>query len=45
VASGLVDYQAALERMEHDVLAIAAGDAPERVWLLEHPPVYLSQTR
>jgi lipoyl(octanoyl) transferase len=44
VASGLVDYQAALERMEHDVLAIAAGDAPERVWLLEHPPVYTAGT-
>jgi lipoyl(octanoyl) transferase len=26
--------------MEARVVAIAAGDAPELVWLLEHPPLY-----
>jgi lipoyl(octanoyl) transferase len=30
--------------MESRVAAIAAGDAPELVWLLEHPPLYTSGT-
>jgi lipoyl(octanoyl) transferase len=44
VSNQLVDYQSALDRMESEALAIAAGDAPERVWLLEHPPVYTAGT-
>ncbi len=30
--------------MEARVAAIAAGEAPELVWLLEHPPLYTSGT-
>jgi lipoyl(octanoyl) transferase len=35
-----VDYQAASDAMEARVAAIRAGEAPELVWLLEHPHVY-----
>ena len=30
--------------MEAQVAAITAGDAPERVWLVEHPPLYTAGT-
>lgn len=40
VSPGLVDYPFAVEAMEARAAAIAAGDAPELVWLLEHPPLY-----
>jgi lipoyl(octanoyl) transferase len=40
VAPGLVDYQSAVQEMEARVAAIAAGEAAERVWLIEHPPLY-----
>jgi lipoyl(octanoyl) transferase len=40
VAPGLVPYEAAVAGMEARVAAIAAGTAAERVWLLEHPPLY-----
>jgi lipoyl(octanoyl) transferase len=30
--------------MDAEVAAIAKGDAPERVWLLEHPPLYPAGT-
>ena len=39
-----VAYQAALEAMDARSAAIASGDAPERVWLLEHPPLYTAGT-
>jgi lipoyl(octanoyl) transferase len=35
-----VDYTAAEAFMEARVAAIAAGEANEMVWLLEHPPLY-----
>jgi lipoyl(octanoyl) transferase len=35
-----VDYAAAVRAMELRAEAIAAGRAPELVWLLEHPPLY-----
>lgn len=44
VAPGLVGYPEALARMEAEVAAIAAGSAPELVWLLEHPPLYTAGT-
>ena len=40
VSSGLVDYPFAVSAMEARASAIAAGEAPELVWLLEHPPLY-----
>ncbi len=42
--SGLTPYPAALAAMTARVAAIRAGAAPERVWLLEHPPLYTAGT-
>jgi lipoyl(octanoyl) transferase len=39
-----IDYQAALDGMDGRVAAIRAGEAPELVWLLEHPPLYTAGT-
>ena len=40
----LVPYREALLAMEARNAAIAAGEAGELVWLLEHPPVYTAGT-
>jgi lipoyl(octanoyl) transferase len=40
VSPGLVDYPVAVTAMEARAAAIAAGEAEELVWLLEHPPIY-----
>ncbi len=39
-----VDYASAIREMEARAAALAAGQAPELVWLLEHPHVYTSGT-
>jgi lipoyl(octanoyl) transferase len=39
-----VDYETALAAMDRRVAAIVAGDAPEQVWLLQHPPLYTAGT-
>ncbi|WP_321337823.1 lipoyl(octanoyl) transferase LipB [Breoghania sp.] len=39
-----VDYPAALAEMEQRAAAIADGAANERVWLIEHPPLYTAGT-
>jgi len=44
VSHGLTDYAAALARMEARAAAVAAGTAPELVWLVEHPPLYTAGT-
>jgi len=44
VSPGLTGYEAALAEMEARAQAIAAGEAPERVWLLEHPSLYTAGT-
>lgn len=44
VADSPVAYQDAVEVMEKRAADIAAGNAPELVWLLEHPPLYTSGT-
>jgi lipoyl(octanoyl) transferase len=44
VSPGLTGYAEALAEMEALADAIAAGRAPERVWLLEHPPLYTAGT-
>lgn len=41
---GLAPYAETLAAMEARAAAIAAGDAPEAVWLLEHPPLYTAGT-
>src|SRR3954447_727882 len=44
VSEVAVPYPEAVAAMEARVAAIAAGDAGELVWLLEHPPLYTSGT-
>ncbi len=44
VAPGLVPYPDAVAAMQARIAAIRAGEAPERVWLLEHPPLYTAGT-
>ncbi|MFD1612995.1 lipoyl(octanoyl) transferase LipB [Sphingomonas tabacisoli] len=44
VSPGLTDYQAAAADMEARAEAIRAGAAPERIWLLEHAPLYTAGT-
>ena len=44
VAASPVGYAEAVERMEQRAAAIAAGTAPELVWLLEHPPLFTAGT-
>jgi lipoyl(octanoyl) transferase len=41
---GLLAYQDALAGMDARAAVIAAGTAPELVWLVEHPPVYTAGT-
>ncbi|MEJ6397876.1 lipoyl(octanoyl) transferase LipB [Yoonia sp. 208BN28-4] len=43
-SKGLTDYTVALAEMEARADAIAAGEAHELIWLLEHPPLYTSGT-
>lgn len=40
LSPGLTDYAAAVAAMEARAAQIAAGEAGELVWLLEHPPLY-----
>ena len=44
VEPGFTDYAAALAEMEARAEAIHAGNASERIWLVEHPPVYTAGT-
>jgi lipoyl(octanoyl) transferase len=44
ISEGLVDYEAAVRRMETLADLIASNDAQECVWLLEHPPLYTAGT-
>jgi lipoyl(octanoyl) transferase len=44
ISDSPVDYLEAVAAMESRAAAIAAQQAPELVWLLEHPPLYTSGT-
>ncbi len=44
VTEGLTDYGTALADMEDRAAAIRTDGARERVWLLEHPPLYTAGT-
>ena len=44
ISKGLTAYPDALRIMEERANAIAAGDANEAIWLVEHPPLYTSGT-
>lgn len=38
--NGLIDYEDAVNGMEQHIAAIHAGEAEDRIWLVEHPPLY-----
>jgi len=44
VEDGLLPYPDAVAAMEARAAAIAAGQAAEQVWLVEHPPLYTAGT-
>lgn len=44
VSGGLTPYPDAVSYMEARARAVAAGEAREKVWLLEHPPLYSAGT-
>jgi lipoyl(octanoyl) transferase len=44
LSDGLVTYAEAVALMEARVAAIAEGQAPELIWLVEHPPLYTAGT-
>ena len=44
VEDGLTPYPTAIAAMEARVAAIHAGTARERIWLVEHPPLYTAGT-
>jgi len=44
VRPGFLPYPEAVDFMEKRVAAIAAGEARELVWLVEHPPIYTAGT-
>lgn len=44
IAEGLTPYPEAVVEMDQLVADIAAGQARERVWLVEHPPLYTAGT-
>lgn len=41
---GLVDYPPAVAAMEAHADALSRGEAPELIWMLEHPPLYTAGT-
>ncbi|HZP99011.1 MAG TPA: lipoyl(octanoyl) transferase LipB [Reyranella sp.] len=44
ISEAPVPYEEALAAMDERVALIRAGQAPELVWLLEHPPLYTAGT-
>ncbi len=44
VEPGLTPYPAAIQAMRERVAAIRAGQVGERIWLVEHPPLYTAGT-
>jgi lipoyl(octanoyl) transferase len=44
ISDGLTDYRTAEAWMEARAAAIAAGEAEECIWLVEHPPLYTAGT-
>jgi len=44
ISQDLVPYPEAVNHMETRAKAVAAGEAREQIWLLEHPPLYSAGT-
>ncbi len=43
-SAGMTGYEDAVAEMEREAAAIARGEAAERIWLVEHPPLYTAGT-
>jgi len=44
IAEEKVDYETALAKMDNHVEKMIQGEADEKIWLLEHPPLYTAGT-
>ena len=44
ISDGEVGYDTALEKMDNHVEKMIDGEASEKIWLLEHPPLYTAGT-
>ena len=44
ISDGAVGYDTALEKMDNHVQKMISGEAGEKIWLLEHPPLYTAGT-
>ena len=44
ISDGEVDYHTALEKMDNHVHKMIQDEACEKIWLLEHPPLYTAGT-
>lgn len=44
IADTFIQYDEAVAKMEERVADIRAGNAPELIWLLEHPPLFTAGT-
>ena len=44
ISDGEVGYDTALEKMDNHVQKMISGEAGEKIWLLEHPPLYTAGT-
>ena len=44
IETGLLDYDVAVADMDARAEAIFTGTAKERIWLVEHPPLYTGGT-
>ena len=44
ISDGEVSYDTALEKMDNHVQKMISGEAGEKIWLLEHPPLYTAGT-
>jgi len=44
ISESAVNYDIALEKMDSHVERMISGQADEKIWLLEHPPLYTAGT-
>ena len=44
ISDSKVSYDTALEKMDNHVQKMISGEADEKIWLLEHPPLYTAGT-
>ena len=44
ISDGEIGYNTALEKMDNHVQKMISGEGGEKIWLLEHPPLYTAGT-